>query len=199
MRLGPPGFPFEQYVSAILTAYGYDASLPQELQGACVKHEVDVVAKKEGRAAFIEAKFRQEFSGSVEIKDALATWARFLDLVDGSKINLCPHFDEAWIVTNARFTPMVLQYGHCKNMMLIGWNHPRERTFAQMVDHEALYPITIIPGLQREELAAFGKAGMLLCKEVAGSTIVDLQKKVGLPVKRLEQISKICLPIVSSS
>src|SRR5690606_20000233 len=151
-RLGPAGFNFEKYVAAILEAYGYKTQLPYELQGACVTHEVDVIAEKDGRTMFIEAKFRNNFNDVVNIKDTMATWSRYLDLVDGAKLGLCPHFDEAWIVTNARFTEHSLKFAHCKNMVMIGWNHPKERTFARMVDLVQLYPISVLDDLEDDEL-----------------------------------------------
>lgn len=191
-RLGPAGYNFETYVAAILNAYGYRAETPDYYRGACVQHEVDVTAEKEGRTAFIEAKFRHNFGDSIVIKDVLATWARFLDLVDGSKIGLCPHFDEAWVVTNARFTDQSLQYGHCKNMVLIGWNHPRERTFASMVDHEALYPLTILPGVTDKEIEQFARAGLMLCRELTEQSFGDIRAKTGMPDARLKEVYKLC-------
>lgn len=195
-KLGPAGFNFEKYVSAILSAYGYKTETPFEYQGACIKHEVDVTAEKDGRTAFIEAKFRHDFKATVNIKDTLATWARFLDLVDGSKIELCPHFDEAWIVTNARFTDQSLEFGHCKNMKLIGWNHPKERSFAKMVDIDALYPITILPDLLDDELEIFAKADIMLCKEVIDQKHEDLATMTGIEDKRLVEIAEMCKKVV---
>lgn len=195
-KLGPAGYNFEKYVAAVLNAYGYKAENPFEYQGACITHEVDVTAEKNGRTAFIEAKFRHDFRATISIKDTLATWARFLDLVDGSKVNLCPHFDEAWIVTNARFTDQSLQYGHCKNMMLIGWNHPKERTFANMVDLDALYPVTIIQGLSSKEIDLFSKADLMLCRDLDDFDAEQLRNKTGIPVKRIDAILKECESIV---
>lgn len=196
-KLGPAGYNFEKYVAAILTAYGYKTQLPDELQGACVTHEVDVTAEKNGRTSFIEAKFRHDFRGTVAVKDTLATWARFLDLVDGARVGLCPHFDEAWIVTNARFTEQSLQYGHCKNMMLIGWNHPHERTFASMVDVNSLYPVTIIRDLSNHEVEAFAQADIMLCREVCGTDIDQLSKITGIQQNRLERVVKDCHSIIN--
>ncbi|MBU0646136.1 hypothetical protein KJ611_01500 [Patescibacteria group bacterium] len=197
VRLGPSGFNFEKYVAAVLTAYGYEAETPEGYQGACIYHEVDVTAKKDGRTAFIEAKFRHNFQAQITIKDALATWSRYLDLVDGSGIGLCPHFDEAWIVTNARFTDQVLQYGHCKNMVMIGWNHPRERTFAQMVDISSLYPITVINDLTQPEIDALSKKDLMLCSQLAESKIDQLQAETGLPAKRLESLQALCTEVIN--
>jgi Holliday junction resolvase len=197
IKMGPTGFNFEKYVASILNAYGYDAITPDTYQGACISHEVDVTAKKEGRTAFIEAKFRHDYRGTVNIKDTMSTWARFLDLVDGAKVDLCPHFDEAWIVTNARFTDQSLKYGHCKNMVLIGWNHPRERTFAQMVDLNALYPVTLIKDLKKPELEALASENIMLCRDVIGHEIPKLTKKTGFSISRAENIIKSCEAIIS--
>ncbi len=195
-NLGPAGYNFEKYVASILNAYGYKAETPHELQGACVKHEVDVTAEKDGRTAFIEAKFRHDFRGTVAVKDTLATWARFLDLVDGSNVGLCQHFDEAWIVTNARFTDQSLKYGHCKNMMLIGWNHPRERTFASMVDQQTLYPITVMKDLTKKEIEALAKADLMLCRDLESFDLDQLRSKTGLSAKRMDQIAHTCSDII---
>ncbi|MBT5808286.1 hypothetical protein HOI18_03360 [Candidatus Uhrbacteria bacterium] len=195
-KLGPAGYNFEKYVASILDAYGYDATNPEELQGACVTHEVDVMAKKDGRIAFIEAKFRHDNRATIGIKDTMSTWARFLDLVDGSKVGLCPHFDEAWLVTNARFTDQSLKYGHCKNMVLIGWNHPKERSFAKMVDLDALYPVTIIKELKPDELERFAKADIMLCRELNGISTDDLRAKTGISEQRLDVILSACEGIV---
>lgn len=194
--LGPAGYHFEKYIASILTAYGYKTETPDTYKGACIEHEIDVTAEKDGRRIFIEAKFRRDFNGAVNIKDTMATWARFLDLVDGSKLDLCPHFDEVWIVTNARFTDQSLAFGHCKNMKLVGWNHPEEKTLAQMVDLNALYPVTIIPSLKPDEIDAFAKSNIMLCRELGDLNPSQLATSTGLKPTRAESILNECTSIV---
>lgn len=196
LRLGPAGYNFEKYVGAILAEYGYKIELPFELQGACVTHEVDVIAEKDGRKMFIEAKFRNRFDDVVNIKDTMATWSRYLDLVEGASLGLCPHFDEAWIVTNARFTTHSLKYGHCKNMVLVGWNHPKERTFAKMVDLNALYPVTILEDVSDEEIQIFSKNNLMLCRELAAKDSADIAKLTGLSNSRIQSIIDQCQTII---
>lgn len=198
LRLGPAGFNFEKYVASILTAYGYKTELPTELQGVCVTHEVDVIAEKDGRRMFIEAKFRNNFDDVVNIKDTMSTWARFLDLVEASKLGLCPHFDEAWIVTNARFTKHSLQYGHCKNMVMIGWNHPRERTFAEMVDVSALYPVTVLEDLEQHEINALLDNHISLCRELVKQDASVFAKSAGFTVKRIKELQKQCRAVIKT-
>ena len=196
LRFGPAGYNFEKYVASILTEYGYKTELPFELQGACVSHEVDVIAEKDGRKMFIEAKFRNRFDDVVNIKDTMATWSRYLDLVEGARLGLCPHFDEAWIVTNARFTSHSLKYGHCKNMVLIGWNHPKERTFAKMVDLNALYPVTVLDDVTDEEVQIFSKNNLMLCRELVGKDVAQLAQLTGLSNSRIQSIIDQCQQII---
>jgi len=197
LRLGPAGYKFEKYVASILNAYRYDAHAPEEdIEGSCVMHEVDVIAEKDNRKIFIEAKFRNQFNGNVDLKDTMATWARFLDLVDGSAVGKCPHFDEAWIVTNARFSDRARQFGICKGMHMIGWNIPKERTFAQMVDHVSLYPVTVLDDLTQAELDKLSHHGIMLCKEVTEMDSNELQDKLDISEKRVLELVKMCADVI---
>ena len=46
MELGPTGFPFEIFVGRIFEAMGYEGETGVIVQGRCVQHEVDVIARK---------------------------------------------------------------------------------------------------------------------------------------------------------
>lgn len=199
LKLGPAGFKFEKYVAAILRAYNYDAVVPDdEYEGSCVRHEIDVIAKKSGRAIFIEAKFRNKYKDSVNLKDTMATWARFLDLVDGASIGKCPHFDEVWIITNARFSDRAKQFGVCKGMHMIGWGFPPERSFAGMVDFNSLYPVTVLDGLKQSEIDAFSDSGLLLCRDLTEKDSHELAGKIGVEPSRAQQIIEMCLDVMSA-
>lgn len=196
-KLGPAGYKFEKYVAAILRAHKYDAHVPEgEIQGSCVMHEVDVIAEKDGRRVFIEAKFRNDFHDFVDLKDTMATWSRFLDLVDGSAVGKCPHFDECWIVTNARFSDRARQFGVCKGMHMIGWGFPPERSFQNMVDIVALYPVTVLDQLKRSELEALASHGLMLCKDVAQVDPEDLGEKIDISQERAMSLIQMCATVV---
>ncbi len=198
LKLGPAGFNFEKYVASILQAYQYDARLPEkELPGLCVNHEVDVIANKGHHCIMIEAKFRNRFDDTVTLKDVMATWARYLDLREGLKNeDTCPRFNELWIVTNGRFSDRARQFGVCKGLHLIGWS-ATEWSLAQMVDHAALYPITVIDGLRQWELDRFAKAGLMLCREVADKSPEAVARILGVPPERAAKIRDDAKEVVS--
>lgn len=190
IKLGPVGYDFEKYVARVLAAYGYKTELPPILQGACTTHEIDVLATKEGRTAMIECKLRHEIGIYISIKDTMSTWARFLDLVDGSQIGKCPHVDEAWLVTNSRFSHDSIQYGHCKNMVMLSWDHPRERPLPAWIDDKKLYPITIMPHLGEDTHKKLIDAGFVLLHDLAQADPDALAKKSGVAVKVVQQCIK---------
>lgn len=198
LRLGPAGFKFEQYVASILTAYQYEARVPEkEIAGLCVNHEVDVVAAKGGKNVLIEAKFRQRFEDTVTLKDAMATWARFMDINDGAKAKKNRHYDELWIVTNGRFSDRAEQFCDCKDIRMVGWSES-EHSLARMVDHQALYPITVIDDLRQWELDAFAKRGYMLCREIAAKDATQLTKQTGIPHERAGRIVSDCQEIAGA-
>lgn len=196
-KLGPAGFKFEKYVAAILNAYNYVATLPtSELAGACVMHEVDVVAEKEGRAMFIEAKFRNNEQDYVGLKDIMATWSRFVDLVDGASVGKTDHFDECWVVTNARFSDSARQFGECKGMKLRGWGYPKDNSFGSMIDHHSLYPVTVLDALSKNELEALSERGLMLCRQVEEIEPEDLAEQIQVSRERAQELIEICTTVV---
>lgn len=198
LKLGPAGFQFEKYVAAILHTYGYRTEFPQELQGACVRHEVDIIAEKDGKKIMIEAKFRNDFAYFVRLKDVMATWARFLDLQDGAKIGKAPVFNEVWIVTNGKISNRSQKFGTCKGVRMIGWNYPAEESLASYVDHTALYPITVLHELKPTELELFSRRDIMLCREAAGLSPKQLAKRTGLSEARADHIISACRQVIAA-
>ncbi len=196
IRLGPAGFDFEKYIAELLAAYGYKTELPPILEGACVTHEVDVLATKEGRTSMIEAKLRQELGVFITIKDTMSTWARFLDLVDSAKIGKAPHLDECWLVTNSRFSTDSIKFGHCKNMVMLSWDHPRERPLPIWIDDVSLYPVTILKSIGPSILKSFSEANILLLRDLVKISPEELQESLKLSpdvIKKLIEEAKMIL------
>ncbi len=188
LQLGPAGFYFEQYLAALLARTGYVTELPDEFQGSCVQHEVDVVAKKDGKEFAIEAKFRNRLGDVVHLKDVMASYARYLDLLDGAALQLCPRFHAFWIVTNGKFSDRAAKFGTCKRMPLIGWSFPnRTSGLASMIDRTGLYPVTVL-GISQHELAACADANMLLCDDLTKHEPADIAHRLNIPQSRAMEL-----------
>jgi hypothetical protein len=185
-RLGPAGFDFEKYVAELLRAYGYKTKLPPILHGACIDHEVDILAEQNNRVAMVECKLRQASGIFITIKDVMSTWARFLDLIDGSKIDRCPHVDEPWIITNSKISYDGVKYGHCKNMVMLSWDHPADRPLPAWIDDKALYPITVFRSLDKFSQSAFAKADLLLVRDLIRIKPEKLCALTGIPKRKMD-------------
>ena len=79
-ELGPTGFPFEKFVSAVLDYSGYTTEVGKIMQGDCVQHEVDVFAKKNGLLAVIECKFHGVEGRNCNVKVPLYIHSRYNDI-----------------------------------------------------------------------------------------------------------------------
>ncbi len=60
MELGPSGYPFEKYISEILRYQGYSTIVGEIVQGKCVQHEIDVIAKIDNKQIMIECKYHNQ-------------------------------------------------------------------------------------------------------------------------------------------
>ena len=197
MRMGPAGYDFEKYFAAILKEHGYITRHHRMVQGGCVRHEIDVTAEKELRAeAFaksikhymIELKYHSSRGIYTGLKEALYTYARFLDLLDGWKKGTCEKFDQPWLVCNTKFSDDALEYGNCKKMRLIGWNYPTDMGLERMIESNGLYPVTALRGVDERMLKQLSDGNVMLCKDLLRKSVKKLQETTGIPKVKLEDL-----------
>ncbi|KKW23614.1 MAG: ATP-cone domain protein [Candidatus Kaiserbacteria bacterium GW2011_GWB1_52_6] len=162
--LGPSGFPFEQFVAAILRAHGWHTNTGVALNGRCAPHEVDVLAEKDHKRVGIEAKFHNEPGGRTDIKDALYVKARYDDLRNTPEMS--SRVDEGWLVTNTRFTRNAIRYAQCSGLTLIGWDYPRTRGLLTMIEEARVHPLTCLTTLSEGEKRRLLDQKIVLCKDV---------------------------------
>lgn len=188
-RLGPAGYDFEKYVAAILRAHGYQAELPDLIPGMNVQHEVDVVARKDGRLLEIECKYRNAPGLHVHLKDVMAAWARHEDLCRAHRAGKHRYaFDEGWVVCNTKITADGVAFGEGKGMRIIGWQHPRDAGLERMIEEKHLYPITVLRSLTPPAQERFAAAGIMLCHDIAQEDPTVLSRRTGVPVATIERI-----------
>ncbi len=186
MRLGPAGFAFEKLFAEILRGHGYEAKVHQFVRGRCVKHEIDIVAAKPIKSNpelprptlkyyQVENKYHNSPGVFTGLKEALYTYARFLDLQEGFKKGLCQKFDQCWLVCNTKFSTDAIEYANCRGIKLTGWRYPSGGSLEFLIESKKLYPITVLRNLDRESQRKMADAGLLLCKDL----IMKDEKKLG--------------------
>ena len=194
-ELGPTGFPFERYISAILKYSGYDTSVGVILQGVCVTHEIDVVAIKNGTTTLVECKFHSEEGRNCNVKIPLYITSRYQDVK--SHWDARPHksqLDKGWVVTNTRFTDDALQYGKCIGLYLLSWDYPKNEGLRDRIDRLGLYPITVSTLLSSREKAFLLSRDVVLCKDLIDDTFFldHLRVSENRKVRILNEIKMLC-------
>lgn len=157
MDLGPTGYPFEKFISAVLEAGGHKVAINQIILGKCVSHEIDVVAQNT-KKYMIECKFHGIPGGRTDVKVALYTYARFLDVKEKG-------FDIPWLITNTKVTQEVKTYSLCVGMKVTAWDYPEGESLNEMVDKSGLYPITASIKLSEVQKRDLIEKGIVFCKD----------------------------------
>jgi Holliday junction resolvase-like predicted endonuclease len=168
-ELGPSGYPFENLVAAMFAAEGFEVKVDAVVSGKCVAHEIDVIAKKNDRQFVIECKYHNQPGIRSDVKVALYVWARFLDLTK---------FDEAWLVTNTKFTNDAARYAECVGMRVVGWNYPTGDSLEKRIDRLGLHPLTCLTSLSRGHKQQLLGKGLALARDLEANR--DALAAVGL-------------------
>lgn len=183
LALGPSGFPFEKYIGEVLKAHGATSVMTDvTLNGACVPHEVDIIAHIQGTRIGIEAKFHNSAGLKTEIKDMLYVHARFQDLVKAKDRQI----DAGWLITNTRFTTHAQQYALCANVQAIGWDYPHGKGIQHLIESVGVMPLTALTTLSHEEHQQLLKEGYVLARELKDKP--DRLKAIGIDHHRFDAI-----------
>ena len=195
-ELGPTGFPFEKFVAAILEYSGYSTEVGKIMQGTCVRHEVDVFAKKNGLLAVIECKFHGEEGRNCNVKVPLYIHSRYNDIKshwENKKSNSIV-MDKGWVVTNTRFTEDALAYGKCVDLYLLSWDIPKENGLKDRIDRLGLYPITVSTLLSKREKQFLLSRDVVLCRQLLNDSFFLDHLEVSEPRKEkiMKELCQLC-------
>jgi len=193
-KLGPTGFPFEKFVGEVLKRLGYNVEINQYLPGHCIRsYEIDFVAQK-GNIIYIgECKYRNLPGEKVHSRDALANYARFLDICNGSffKSKKKQGLEiKTMMITNTKFTQKTLDYFECIGIDALGWRYPRTRGLEWLIEEKKLYPITILPGLNSYLANFFVSQEMMLAQDILNINLKKLSSELKIPEKQILVLKK---------
>ncbi|HEY4480346.1 MAG TPA: restriction endonuclease [Candidatus Paceibacterota bacterium] len=187
MDMGPTGFPFENLISEIWRAKGFETTTDFIATGKCVDHEIDVVAWNENKLIMVEAKFHNEFGLKSDLKAVLYVNSRWEDLKDktfdfGKQRNL----DEGWLVTNTKFSEQAIKYAKCRGMKLIGWNYPAEGNLQDLIEDTGLHPITSLLSLSSREKRSLMESGVIHLRQILANK--DILNQAGVSLGKMEKV-----------
>ena len=167
MELGPSGFPFEHFVSHIFQYDGYQAEVGIFMEGHCVTHEVDVLARKGNKCHIAECKYHNSQQKLSDVKVPLYIDSRFRDIMKRIKQEGGNHTEyRGWIFTNTRFTSDAKEYARCAGIELVSWDYPQGKSLKDRISDTGLIPITALTTLTRREKNEILSRGIVLCAEL---------------------------------
>ncbi len=184
-QFGPTGYPFEKFFAGLLNEIGYKTQTNVILKGKCVNHEVDVLALKNNKKIFIEAKFHKKQGFKTDIKTALYVYARFLDLNQINGKNT-----EMWLITNTKVTEEVKKFAKCRNFKVISWDYPQGFSLREIIDKTHLHPITALASLDAFTRENLLNNGIVFCKDIKNKKNMFRNKK--LYNKVIEEAAHLC-------
>jgi hypothetical protein len=173
-KLGPTGYPFEQFFAKVLQELGFNTKVGAILEGKCVKHEIDVVAKKDNQVFYIECKFHNRPGLKTDVQVALYTHARFNDIessvveVDHPKGVQPPQEHYSWLVSNTKITKEAIKYADCQNIKTTSWSHPRKESLFNLIVSSKLHPITVLNSLSTDQMEILLKQEIVILKDFVG-------------------------------
>lgn len=192
-KLGPSGFPFEKYMGKVFKKLGFAVQINQHIPGKCVLHEIDLLAKIDRQLLIGECKFHSLPGSRVDLKVALADYARYLDLNTGNffkKASLKQLKTRPILITNTKFTSEAIRYSECMKIDLLGWRYPMDRGLEYVIESNKFYPITILPSLKGNLINFCEQEQIILVQDLFSIDINRFAKKEGVSEKSLISLQK---------
>lgn len=187
MDLGPTGFPFENLISEIWRAKGFETTTDFTAIGDCVDHEIDVTAWNENKLIMVEAKFHNEFGIKSDLKAVLYVNSRWEDLKNQNfNFGKERKLDEGWLITNTKFTDQAIKYAKCRDMKLVGWNYPEEGNLQDLIEDTGLHPITSIRSISGRERRNLMELGIIHIRQISENA--DLLNQSGISTDKARKI-----------
>ncbi len=128
---------FEFYAMKVLEAQGYKCKWNTIVEGGCVEHQIDVIAKGKNGTFYVECKRHFNPHRFCGLEVPLEVHARFEDLKDGFASRKNGYdFSGAWIFTNSKFSLHAKKYAKAKSISLTGWGYGLQ----EIVESKKIYP-----------------------------------------------------------
>jgi Holliday junction resolvase-like predicted endonuclease len=185
MELGPSGYPFERYVAQMLKFQGYETRTGVFVEGKCISHEMDVVARNAEHVIYVECKFHNNPVTKSDLKVPLYVHSRFEDII--KKQNHGRHDNqECWIVTNTRFSEEAIKYASCAGIQLIGWDFPKRGSLKERIEISGLHPLTCMSSLSKKRKQQLLDKKVVLCRELIENR--DILYQIGLKERKVNEV-----------
>ncbi|MFH1433156.1 MAG: ATP cone domain-containing protein [archaeon] len=200
-KLDPEIHEFEFFIMRLLRYDGYDTERSPEpkVQGLCVDHEIDVVARRRKETVIIECKHHYRDHTFTGLDVPMRQWARLDDIVGGYKQGTRNSINatSAWVVTNTNYSEHAVRYSKCKHVQLLAWNYPYGHGLNEMIENYRAYPLTLI-GLTRNERERLVQNNIFNVLDLLDADEF-LLKRIGFDVSRARRLKSLIERLINPS
>jgi hypothetical protein len=170
---------FEQFVQILLREHGYEVTPNLIVRGKCVEHEVDAIARKDGKTYAVEVKHHFNHHTLTGLDVTRIARAIFEDITEGFKLGLnSTNLDKAIVICNTKYSDHAKRYGECRGIEQIGWNYPEQHGLERMIEDKKIYPITYLKGLDATLGRRLADEGIILLKQLVSHTSEELSRRM---------------------
>jgi len=180
---------FERFIQLLLRAEGYDVDPNQIVQGSCVEHEIDAMAKKGSELVYVEVKHHLQSHTYTGVGVFLEARATYEDILQGfkEKKNIY-NINRTLVITNTKLSEHAIRYANCRGISHMGWRDPPERSLEQIVEQHNFYPVTLLRGVDRKIIDRLGDAGIVLLKQLDEENVFRLSRETRISRNILQLI-----------
>ncbi len=190
MNLGPSGYPFEEYFARVLKEHGYETRIGEMVKGFCADQEIDIIAVRGNHHLMIECKYHNSPGARSDLKVALYTYARFLDVKEAweKRDKNVEKFHQAVLVTNTKCTSEAIRFAKCRGIKVIAWSYPFGQNLQNMIEQKNLYPITVLLSLSSMARRKLLRRGIIFARDLMDVDIEKISQETGIPAKEIESL-----------
>jgi len=181
---------FEIFVAKLFEAMGYRVETNLIIQGECIEHEIDVIAKKENEIILIEVKHHvnhHTYSGLDVFSQLNSTLEDLKKGYESGKNNF--KFTRAILICNTKVSDHGRRYALCKGLEFIAWKFPPENGLERLIEEYKLYPITFLKEIERDEAYSLANAGIVTVEQLLDNA-EKISRKSGISKNRILQLQK---------
>lgn len=180
---------FERFVRILLREHDYEVSPSQIIRGKCVEHEIDAVARKDGKTFIVEVKHHSNHHTPASLDVVRIARAVLEDAVEGFEAGLnVSKVDGIIIVCNTKLSKHARDYAECRRILHISWKLPLDSSLRMMIEGKKLYPVTFLKNLNVGTRRKLELAGTILLRELVEEHPLGLSKRTGISINTLRQM-----------
>jgi len=181
---------FERFAQLLLKEEGYDVGANEIVEGRCVDHEIDAIARKGNDTIYVEVKHHLQPHTFTGVDVFLVARATYEDMNEGGKVGKNAHnFTKIMVMTNTKLSEHALRYADCRGISHIGWRDPPGRGLEEIIEEHSFYPVTLLRGVDERTIERLGDAGIVLLKQLTEGDLEKISRQTRIPRNILQQMA----------